>query len=238
MLYCLWANTQLPGGSESKETGAQSKQRHRGPLLSYIPPPNPPCINLITPLDPKPPSTEQSHFPNSVLAPNAHLGFMRTGVEPGSVLWSRSQIHKTKRSISRLMDTHHDERCSGWTGISFALIHTWRVWMCFYWMNLFGLSDSSELNGFQRLKKLLGCLPDLWESHFLWRKPFSVSETSRPVWLALLPLYLLRFLPFMPRNFMFWTVCPLCWTICNVIVEECLKSNSTQILTFSASTSF
>lgn len=56
--------------------------------------------------------------------------------------------------------------------------------------------------------KLLGCLSDLWESNFLWRKTFSVSETSHPVWLALLPLYLLLFPPFMPMSFMFLVCLP------------------------------
>lgn len=64
MPYCLWANTQLPGQSESTETGAQPKQRHRGPLTQ---------ASIY-----QPHHTTLLPLPEQC-SPYAHLGFMRAG---------------------------------------------------------------------------------------------------------------------------------------------------------------
>lgn len=94
----------------------------------------------------------------------------------------------------------------------------------FFWMDPFCLSDSNDselLNtkwvsvseksqGFLAAslicEKVISCEEKL----------FSVSETSHPVWLALLPLHLLLFPPFIPTSFMFWlllSMLDLCFSV-------------------------
>lgn len=124
MLYCLWANTQLPGRSETTETGAQSKQRHRGPLLSCT------TLHISTSSRHSPPTpTQQSHLPNNVL--QMHIW----------VLWELEPDSQNRKKYIQT-DGHPPWREMLW--VKWNPIYTNSYLMCFYWMNPFGLSDSND----------------------------------------------------------------------------------------------
>lgn len=134
-------------------------------------------LNLTLPVStsshhwtPKPPSTEQSHFPNNVLSPNAHLGFMRTGVEPGSVLWTRSQIHKTNK---KYIQTHGHPPWRAMLWVNRNLPCTNSHMTC---LNVFLLDEPIWSERQQWVKRLQASEKTSWLPPWYVRKPFPVKE--------------------------------------------------------------
>lgn len=172
MLYCLWANTRLPAGSESTETAAQSKQRRRGRLLSCTPEPNPPYINLITPAPPLT-SNEQSRFLNNIL--QMHIW----------VLWEQeSNLDLSSRagaSFTKPKKIHPDWRTpttkSDALGELESALHLFipDLFKCVFtgWMYLVTAASCWALKELQRLKRVKASWLPLW----FVRKPFPVKKT-------------------------------------------------------------
>lgn len=107
----------IHGNSSAIQTKTQGSSSFMYPLTQP---------SIYQPHNPEPPPSHQMNSPTSwTMFSKCTSGFYKNG----SLTWTRlpeqEPVSQNPKNTSRATDTHREEWCSGRTGLSFTLIHTW-----------------------------------------------------------------------------------------------------------------